>query len=488
MQNSVEDSAVLAATAKPAKANRFQLRLGERRAVLLLGDFAAALLSLALALYFWGSSDRFFGFSIRFLEARVPPWFYLLPLAWLILLIELHDIHSAADWGKTVRGIGAAALFGFGLYLLLYFSYVESPRSLLPRRGVAGFLVSVSLLTLAWRRLYIQVFTAPQFLRRVLLVGGGHSGQILINIYRQLKQPPFTLVGVVDDDPEKQDLSIEDIPVIGTSEDLIRKIQENGISDVIVAISGEMKGTMFQALLDVQQMGVEIIRMPVAYEELLGRVPIRLLEADWILRSFVDQARGSAFFELAKRLMDLAGGLAAMAFLIVLAPFISMAILLDDGFPILYRQTRLGRNGCPYSILKFRTMRRDAEADGKPRWAKEDDERATRVGGFLRKTHLDELPQFLNVLRGEMSLVGPRAERPELVALFQKQVPFYRARLLVKPGITGWAQVNFGYASTIEETIIKLEYDLYYIKHRSLILDILIILRTPATVFGLRGR
>ncbi len=114
--------------------------------------------------------------------------------------------------------------------------------------------------------------------------------------------------------------------------------------------------------------------------------------------------------------------------------------------------------------------------------------RATRVGRFLRKTHLDELPQFFNVLRGEMSLVGPRAERPELVQLFQKHVPFYRARLLVKPGITGWAQINMGYASTIEETIIKLEYDLYYIKHRSLGLDMLILLRTPATVLGLRGR
>jgi len=133
-------------------------------------------------------------------------------------------------------------------------------------------------------------------------------------------------------------------------------------------------------------------------------------------------------------------------------------------------------------------MRQDAEADGKPRWASEDDERATRVGRILRKTHLDEIPQFINVLRGEMSLVGPRAERPELVAHFQEYVPFYRARLLVKPGITGWAQVNFGYAATIEETMIKLEYDLYYIKHRNLGMDFIILLRTPGTMFGLRGQ
>jgi lipopolysaccharide/colanic/teichoic acid biosynthesis glycosyltransferase len=133
-------------------------------------------------------------------------------------------------------------------------------------------------------------------------------------------------------------------------------------------------------------------------------------------------------------------------------------------------------------------MRKDAEPDGTPQWAKEDDERATRVGRILRRTHLDELPQFLNVLRGEMSLVGPRAERPELVEMFQQHVPFYRARLLVKPGMTGWAQINFGYASTIDETVVKLEYDLYYIKHRGLLVDSMILLRTPSTVLGFRGQ
>jgi lipopolysaccharide/colanic/teichoic acid biosynthesis glycosyltransferase len=133
-------------------------------------------------------------------------------------------------------------------------------------------------------------------------------------------------------------------------------------------------------------------------------------------------------------------------------------------------------------------MRRDAEANGQPQWAKEDDQRATRIGRILRKTHLDELPQFINVLRGDMSLVGPRAERPELINMYENKVPFYRARLLVKPGLTGWAQINYGYTVTIEETTQKLEYDLYYIKNRSLWMDFLIILRTPATVLGLRGR
>jgi lipopolysaccharide/colanic/teichoic acid biosynthesis glycosyltransferase len=213
-----------------------------------------------------------------------------------------------------------------------------------------------------------------------------------------------------------------------------------------------------------------------------------MLEGDWLLRNFADHSRTGTFYELGKRLLDILGGLVGCTMLLVALPFVSLLILVDDGWPVFYTQTRSGRGGLPYQILKFRTMRRDAEADGRPRWAKEDDERATRSGKLLRKTHLDELPQFLNVLRGEMSLVGPRAERPELVQVFQQHVPFYRARLMVKPGITGWAQVNFGYASTIDETVVKLEYDLYYIKHRNMIMDLVIMLRTPATVFGFRGR
>jgi exopolysaccharide biosynthesis polyprenyl glycosylphosphotransferase len=320
------------------------------------------------------------------------------------------------------------------------------------------------------------------------MVGGGSSGQRLIRVYNDLPARPFMLVGIVDDDPAKQGALIEGQRVLGPGELLLPLVEEQRISDIIVAVTGDMQGRLFQALLDAQETGVEIIRMPTAYEELLGRVPILSLEANWILRSFVDEVRVSGFFSLGKRLIDILGGLIGVAIFLLFLPFIAIAILIDDSRPIFYSQTRLGRGAQCYRIIKFRTMRRDAEADGKARWAQEDDQRATRVGRILRKTHLDELPQFLNVLRGEMSLVGPRAERPELVEYFQKHIPFYRARLLVKPGITGWAQVNFGYAATIEETIAKLEYDLYYIKHRSLLMDIVIMLRTPATVLGFRGR
>jgi len=470
------------------KSNPWQLRIGERKGLLILGDFLMGVISVSIAILYWGSNVRFIEFNFEFLVSRVPIWFYFLPFFWIILLIELYDVHRAGDWRATIRGVAVAALLGVLLYAILYFYYVDPPKSLLPRRGVSAFIVSVSVLTLIWRWIYIRIFTAPQFMRRVLVVGGGKSGELILGVINNISPKPYNLVGIVDDDPAKLNTTIQKVNVIGKSSELLQIVDSQMVSDIIVAISGEMHGDLFQSLLDAQEHGIEIIRMPVAYEELLGRVPIEVLEADWILRSFVDQARTNSFYELSKRIIDIIGGLLGSIFTILLFPFIGLAILIDDGMPIFYTQIRSGKGDQQYTIYKFRTMSRDAEADGTPKWAKEADQRATRVGLFLRKTHLDELPQFFNVLRGEMSLVGPRAERPELVQHFQDHVPFYRARLLVKPGITGWAQINFGYASSIEETIVKLEYDLYYIKHRNLFMDLIIFLRTPATVFGFRGQ
>jgi lipopolysaccharide/colanic/teichoic acid biosynthesis glycosyltransferase len=248
-----------------------------------------------------------------------------------------------------------------------------------------------------------------------------------------------------------------------------------------------MNGKMFQSLLDAQERGIEVTRMPSAYEELLGRVPIRHLESDWLLRSFVDEARASGFYLLAKRLVDIIVGLGGMLVFLLTLPWAGLAIMIESGRPVLYWQVRLGQGGRRFEVVKFRTMHRNAEADGQAHWAQVGDPRATGVGRMLRMTHLDEFPQFWNVVKGDMSVVGPRPERPELVEELEKEIPFYRARLLVKPGITGWAQVNYGKGASVEGSAEKLEFDLYYIKHRGLLLDAWIILRTLGAVVGLRG-
>jgi len=227
--------------------------------------------------------------------------------------------------------------------------------------------------------------------------------------------------------------------------------------------------------------------MPVAYEELTGRVPIKHLASDWVLRSFVDEVQTSTVYIGLKRVIDLLGAAVGLLAFGVIFPWVALAILLETGRPVLFTQARLGKGGREFGLLKFRTMQQDAEADGIAHWAEAEDPRITRVGKILRKTHLDEFPQFWNVLRGDMSLVGPRPERPELVQDLEQHIPFYRARLLVKPGITGWAQVNYGKGASVQGSAEKLEFDLYYIKHRNLLMDINTILRTIGSVIGFRG-
>ena len=317
-----------------------------------------------------------------------------------------------------MAGIALAALAGLMLYALVY---LFSPKGSLPRLGIGVFLIFASVLTLIWRLVYIQIFTAQAFLRRVLVIGAGKAGETIAQVYRKLRPQPFFLVGFMDDDPKKIGGKLEGFPILAGSDRLLAIIEAEGITEIVIAITGEVQGQTFQVLLDAQERGVDIIPMPVLYEELLGRVPIHHLESEWLIRSFVNDAQVGGFFEFAKRLMDILVALAGLSIGVLLFPITAVMILLESRLPILYKQIRSGKNGKQYTIYKFRTMVQDAEKDGKVQVTHEKDERITRVGGLLRRTHTDELPQFWNVLRGEMSIVGPRAERPELIIEYQKQ-------------------------------------------------------------------
>jgi exopolysaccharide biosynthesis polyprenyl glycosylphosphotransferase len=460
---------------------RFRLHPGERRVILFMGDLMMSALAFLISIYAWGQTD-WLDFTRAFLDQRIPSWFYTVPFIWIILNVELYDIRRAGRRMDTVKGVAISAAASLFLYLFVFF--LSEPNSL-PRRGVATFIVSASILMISWRFFYISVFTAQEFLRRVVIVGAGRAGTTLLRVIKEMWPPPFYVVGLIDDDPDKLNTQIEGYQVMGGSQDLLEILEQNQVTDLIFSISNDMNACMFQALLKAEEEGVEVTTMPLVYEDLMGRVPIFLLKSDWILRSFVDHAHANGFYEATKRLMDIVGGLVGVLILVVVYPFIALAIYLESGGPVVFKQKRMGKNGREYPIIKFRTMRQSYDAGGK---MLPDKDRITKVGKILRKSHLDELPQFINVLRGEMSLVGPRAEITSLVNELQIHVPFYRARLLVKPGITGWAQVNFGYAVTVEDTGVKLEYDLYYIKHRNLLLDMLILLRTVGTVVGFRGQ
>jgi exopolysaccharide biosynthesis polyprenyl glycosylphosphotransferase len=463
----------------------WRLRPNERRSTLILVDLLIAALALLIALYTWANWDDWLNFSMQFLQERVPTWFYVMPILWMILLVESYNPRAVTHRNQTIRDVSIAAGVLVVLYLVLFF--ISEPNSL-PRRGVAVFIISVYVLTLIWRLTYIRLFTAPQFMRRVLIVGAGRAGIQLAEVIRGIWPPPFYLVGFVDDDPEKLGKEFSGYKVVGESSNLLEIAGEYQVTDLVFAISGPMNQKTFDSLMAAEELGIEITSMPAMYEELLQRVPIFLLQSDWLLRSFVDQAHAGGFYDLVKRLVDLLGGFIGTLAFAVTFPLLASLILLTSGRPIFYKQIRTGKNGRPYQMIKYRTMVRDAEGNGIAVPAAENDERTTAIGRVLRKMHLDEMPQFLNVLRSEMSLVGPRAERPEIIEQLQREIPFYRARLLVKPGLTGWAQINYGYAAGPEMNSIKLEYDLYYIKHRNLMLDLLIMVRTIWTVIFLRGR
>ena len=490
--------------AENVRTTPLRLRPSEHRTILFIGDLITAIVSVFAALYTW----RQYNFSQRdgqiaeliergFSQARavstveqrsieVPFWFYILPILWLLLLVELYEPHVAGSGRKTTRGIAIAAFVGLAAYSLV-FTLRQDPTNL-PRVGVGAFLLFASILTLAWRVLFIRIYKTTGQRRRILLIGAGKAGQTLAELYRNEGTPSFNIVGFIDDDMMKVGESYHGLQVMGTCKQLLKLIDVYRVSDLVVAINGEIKGATFQSILDAQEKGVDVTRMPILYEEMTSRVPVHHLESDWIIRSFVDELRVSGFYDLSKRLVDILGGLTGLLIFVVSFPFLGLAVAIDSGFPVLYSQPRLGRGGLKFTIYKFRTMFRGAEHDNGARTTAENDPRVTRVGRFLRKSRLDELPQFWNVLRGEMSLVGPRAEIPELVAEYQKQIPFYRARLLVKPGLTGWAQINYGYVASVTETAVKLEYDLYYIKHRTFTMDFQIILRTIGTVVRRTGR
>ena len=457
----------------------------ERRFILLSGHIIAVLLALGVSLLSWANEDEWLGLSLSFLLERPDPWFYLLPVLWLILMAPLYNVRKVNYFQSTLKVVLASASISIAVYLLIFFL---APAKTLPRRGVIVFFIAAAVFTLLWRRIYLHFYFVKDAFINTVIVGAGKAGKRIAEIINTTDGVPYKVLGFIDDDPAKLGTEIEGYSVLGDSGRYFDIVEDNQVTQIIMAISNHLDEKIFDALSQSEERGITVTTMPMIYEELLGRVPVHLLNTDWLLRSFYDMSHTSLFFEIAKRFFDILGGLVGLLFLAVVTPFTALATLIDSGRPIFYTQERLGLRGSSFNIIKFRTMVQNAEQDGVARPASEHDKRITKVGSFLRRSHLDEMPQFINVLRGDLSLVGPRAERPEIIKDLQRDVPFYRARLLVRPGITGWAQVNQNYASGTEENTVKLEYDLYYIKHRSLLMDLSILFHTFKTIFGLKGR
>ncbi len=471
--------------AKSSSIPRTGITLSERQALLFVGDLLCVILAVGISWFVWIVIDRALQDPIGFLRSKdaITPFLLLGPL-WFFLIFHLYDPHVAFSRERTASGILLAAGISLVPYLGLYFFV---PPGTLPRVAILVFLLAVTVLELGWRMLAIRLLSLPMLQRPALIIGAGRAGTMILRVLTREVPGHFRVCGLIDDDPEKRGGKVEDVAVFGGWDILQDTVRRQGISVLVLAITGQIHPELFQAILDCQEQGAEVIRMPALYESLLGRVPISYLSADWLLTSFLDSVRLYDLYSPLKRLIDILTAIVGLMFLIILFPLVALMIRLDSPGPILFRQERSGKGGHSIWVWKYRTMVQDAESDGEARWASPADPRATRIGKWMRRTRLDEIPQFWNVLRGDMSLIGPRPERPEWIAQLEKQIPFYRARLLVQPGLAGWAQVNYGYARSVEDTVLKLEYDLYYIRHRSLLLDMKIFLRALGTIIRFQG-
>ena len=347
--------------------------------------------------------------------------------------------------------------------------------------GKGVFLVGLIILTMglfAWRAAYGVLLRGLYLCERVYVLGRGDRARRLVEALRAREYLGMEVVGwagALDGSETREALG-----------NALLALKERQRLDRVILAMEERRGTMpVLELLQVRLSGIKVQDATTLLEQISGKIEIDELSPSWLI--FSDGFHLNPAFLLARRMISILISLIGLLLCLPLIPFIILAIMLTSPGPVLYRQKRVGRNGAVFTCYKFRTMRADAEADRGPTWAGDEDPRITLVGRFLRRARLDEIPQLWNVLRGDMGFVGPRPERPEFVEWLSREIPYYHLRRIVRPGITGWAQVNYQYGASLEESKEKLKYDLYYIKNMSLMLDVMVMFETVKTVLLKRG-
>jgi sugar transferase (PEP-CTERM system associated) len=392
--------------------------------------------------------------------------------------LDLYDSSSVgAKWDQMFRLFTVLGLVAFALAAVdLVYRYFLPGRIFLP--GAKWGLVVLTIMLFGWRGAYTWIVQKPYFRERVYVLGTGDRALRLLNGLRQRTELGIEVVGWTGN--IEGQLNREAV-----ASHLVGLAKENGVHRVIVAMP-DRRGTLpVEELLQLRLNGVKVEEATSWLEKISGRIEVEQLHASWLI--FADGFRFSNWFRLVRRVVNFSLALVGLVLSLPLLPFIVLAVKLDSPGPALYRQKRVGQRGSTFYCYKFRTMRQDAEADTGATWATDDDPRITRVGKFLRTTRLDEIPQLFCVLKGDMHFVGPRPERPEFVEWLSKEIPYYGVRHVVRPGITGWAQVQYKYGNTLDDAREKLQYDLFYIKNASVGLDLLILFQTIKIVLLGRG-
>ncbi len=489
---------------------RRSLKLSDRKYILLLIDLLIILCTTLFSLWIHARGLESLTFNLPYLIAH-SGWLVLLSLLWIIAayISGLYDPMQSLAREKTILSLIQSGLIVIFVYLLIFF--YTAPTIILPRGIVVYQVISGFFLIGVWRFIYLQLFSSSRFMRKVIIVGANEVGKQIAKVILETSSPQYLIVGFMDDKQEnnsnvsimvageganqvnhtgakEKDRTFQvDIPIIGGSEQLVSLAVEHEVPELILALTYDISADTTRSLMGCLELGIDITLAADLYEKLTGRVLSGSMGENWLISLPLDSAETSVFYSVASRLFDIFSALLGLSILLPLFPFIALAIYLDSPGPILYEQNRIGKGGKIFTIYKLRTMIPEAETFRAIR-AQVKDPRITRVGRILRKIRLDEMPQLYNILKGEMSAVGPRPERPEHIIEMEQKIPFHRLRNAVKPGMAGWAVLNFGYVDDIESASIRLEYDLYYVKHQSLMLDFVILLRTFGQILLLRGR
>jgi sugar transferase (PEP-CTERM system associated) len=392
-------------------------------------------------------------------------------------LYDLTVVHSNRELVVRLLQAAGAATIVLAAACLAFPTLLLDPSTFVTALGV--FVVAV----LTWRLAFNRLAHAPHLEERILIVGTGLTARTLAQQIGRQQDFAYRLIGFVEESDETSMIRQHD--VLGTAVDIDRIVASRHVDRIVVGLSDRRGHLPIEQLLRAKMTGVRVEDATTTYERLTGKILLDGLKPSWLI--FSDGFRASRVTRFVKRMLDLSFSIILAIVTLPLMALTAIAIRLDSPGPLLYSQERVGENGAVFKIFKFRSMRTDAELAGKPVWARDNDDRITRVGRLIRKARLDELPQLWNVMRGDMSFVGPRPERPFFVEQLAEDIPFYLQRHSVKPGLTGWAQVKYQYGSTVEDAMEKLRYDLYYIKHMSIIFDLTIVLDTVKVILFGKG-
>ena len=384
-----------------------------------------------------------------------------------------------------IRGILLRLGFGyfFGMMMLTMTFYIF-PKFYLGR-GIIIISIIISLMAIFFLRLLLFRYKNNTFKRKILVLGTGEKALTISQLRRKTDRVGFTLLGYVHIRGTSDKVTSDKIITLNMplKEYCIKK----EIDEIVLAIDDRRKNFPTQELLECRMSGIDVIDLASFFERESGKIKLDLIQPSWLI--FGAGFHNGGFNQIMKRIFDMT---ASMVLLCLAWPFMLLAIIgikIEDGLnaPVFYKQIRIGEDGKPYYVLKFRSMSVDAEKDGKVKWAEKNDNRITKIGAIIRKTRIDELPQLFNVIKGEMSFVGPRPERPEFVVKLSEKIPYYTERHRIKPGITGWAQICYPYGSSDKDAVEKLQYDLYYVKNYSLFMDFMIMLQTAEVVIFGKG-